>query len=294
MSPLDDLPPDLRATLSLLVDRGKSYAEVADLLGIPESAVRERAHAALDALAGDQVATAAGARAGAIDGEEPAARVSSSFAPEDGAGLASEGPPPATSSAPRGAHGGRNGAPRSGGAALPVSRRGGAIVLAAIAVVIVVVVVVVLTSGGSSSHKTGASGGSGASAQTSGGSTRTTSGKTPQVTNQITLTPPEPGSKAIGLVEILTEGAEHAFYIAAEHLAPSKGFTYVVWLYNSPTSAEAVSKSPNVGSNGRLQGGALLPSNASHFHQILLTRETSERPTSPGPTVLSGTFSLGK
>ncbi|HTZ62508.1 MAG TPA: sigma factor-like helix-turn-helix DNA-binding protein [Solirubrobacteraceae bacterium] len=291
MSPLDDLPPDLRATLSLLVDRGKSYAEVADLLGIPESAVRERAHAALDALAGEQVATAAGARAGAIDGEQPAARVSSSFAPEDGAGLASEGPPVATSSAPRGAHARRNGAPRGGGAALPVSRRGGAIVLAVIAVVIVVVVVVVVAGGGSDSHKGGASGRS-SSASTSGAST--TSGKTPQVTNQITLTPPEPGSKAIGLVEILTEGAEHAFYIAAEHLAPSKGFTYVVWLYNSPTSAEAVSKSPNVGSNGRLQGGALLPSNASHFHQILLTRETSERPTSPGPTVLSGTFSLDK
>ena len=52
MPRLDDLPPDLRATLSLLVDRGKSYAQVAELLGIPESAVRDRAHAALDALAG--------------------------------------------------------------------------------------------------------------------------------------------------------------------------------------------------------------------------------------------------
>ena len=52
MPRLDDLPPDLRATLSLLVDRGKSYAQVAPLLGIPESAVRDRAHAALDALAG--------------------------------------------------------------------------------------------------------------------------------------------------------------------------------------------------------------------------------------------------
>jgi hypothetical protein len=154
-----------------------------------------------------------------------------------------------------------------------------------------VVVVVVLAGGSSGSHKSGNTGGSN-SASTSGADT--TSGKSPQVTNQITLTPPEPGSKAIGLVEILTEGGQHAFYIAAEHLAPSKGFTYVVWLYDSATSAEAISKSPNVGSNGRLQGGALLPSNASHFHQILLTRETSERPTSPGPTVLSGTFSLGK
>ncbi len=289
MSPLDDLPPDLRATLSLLVDRGKSYAEVADLLGIPESAVRERAHEALDALAGEPVPAAARARVG-VGNEQPADSASSSLGP-DGGSIAAGASATAASSRAR-----RNGAAaRSGGAALPVSRRGGAIVLAAIAVVIVAVVIIVLASGGSSSHKSGTSGGaSSASAQTSGGSTGTTSGKSPQVTNQITLTPPEPGSKAIGLVEILAEGGEHAFYIAAEHLTPSKGFTYVVWLYNSPTSAEAISKSPNVGSNGRLQGGALLPSNASHFHQILLTRETSERPTTPGPTVLSGTFSLTK
>jgi hypothetical protein len=145
------------------------------------------------------------------------------------------------------------------------------------------------TLGGGSSHKSPASGGStGASAQ----GTTAASGKAPKITNQITLTPPEAGSKAIGIVEILSEGTQHAFYIAAEHLPPSQGFTYVIWLYNSPTSAEAVSKSPNVGSNGRLQGGALLPANAADYHQIVVTRETSERPTTPGPVVLSGTFSL--
>jgi hypothetical protein len=287
MSPLDDLPPDLRATLSLLVDRGKSYAEVADLLGIPESAVRERAHAALDALAGERVATAAPARVGAAD-EEPAANSSLG---SDSASFPTRAPAPPPSSRAR-----RNGAARSGSATLPVSRRGGAIVLAAIAVVIVVVVIVAVAGGGSSSHKGGTPGGASNSASTHspGASTSTASGKSPQVTNQITLTPPEPGSKAIGIVEILSEGSQHAFYIGAEHLPPSSGFTYVVWLYNSPTSAEAVSKSPNVGSDGRLQGGALLPSNASDFHQILLTRETTERPTTPGPTVLSGTFSLTK
>ena len=51
MTELDRLPPDQRAVLSLVLDRGKSYAEVAELLGIPENTVRDRAHAALDALA---------------------------------------------------------------------------------------------------------------------------------------------------------------------------------------------------------------------------------------------------
>jgi len=48
-----------------------------------------------------------------------------------------------------------------------------------------------------------------------------------------------------------------------------------------------------VGADGRLQGGALLPSNAGQYHTMLLTRETNERPTKPGPVVLSGPFNLG-
>jgi hypothetical protein len=300
MSPLEDLPPDLRATLSLLVDRGKSYADVASLLGIPESAVRERAHAALDALADGQANGAAPARIDQTpgDGLEAPARYGardvgarSGLEPDPERDFESDTPRARIGS---GAPAERSRArPRANGRstpALPVSRRGGAIVLAAIAAVVVVVVVLVFAGGGGSSHKSGVpAGSSGASAQATTGAT----GKTPKITNQITLTPSEAGGKAIGIVEILTEGNEHAFYIAAEHLQPSQGFTYVVWLYNSPTSAEAISKSPNVGSDGRLQGGALLPPNAADFHQILLTRETSERPTAPGPQVLSGTFSLG-
>jgi hypothetical protein len=48
-----------------------------------------------------------------------------------------------------------------------------------------------------------------------------------------------------------------------------------------------------VGSNGKLAGGALLPSNAAEYHEILITRETNPHPTTPGQVVLRGTFSLG-
>jgi hypothetical protein len=282
MPRLDDLPPDLRATLSLLVDRGKSYAQVAELLGIPESAVRNRAHAALDTLAGGPGESAFASR--------PAPATS----PVDS--------PPA--------------APRTSGPSpgLPVSRRGGALLLAGIAVV-VVVVVVLLTSGGGS-HTTGTgTGASSASTSASASTTSTSSASStgtksgsakPTVTNQLTLTASEPSSKAIGIVEVLAEGSQRAFYLATEHLPPPpSGTSYVIWLYNSPTSAEALSRAacpagahvpscPTVGANGRLQGGALLPSNAGDYRHILLTRETSEHPTAPGPAVLSGAFSLGK
>jgi hypothetical protein len=278
MPRLDDLPPDLRATLSLLVDRGKSYAQVAEMLGIPEQAVRDRAHAALDALAG-------------APGESPAAYVA-----------------PATPSPPRGAaRGGGSSARRAASsvsdaaAGLPVSRRGGALLLAGI-VVVVIVVVVLLSSGGGGSGGSGAGTSASTSTSTAGHTTSSsakgtkassTTGSKAKVTNQITLSPPEPSSKSLGIAEILAEGSQHAIYVAAEHLPPTHGFVYVLWLYNSSSSAQAIGKT-TVNSTGRMQAGALLPTNAGDYHQLLLTRETSEQPNQPDHIVLQGAFALTK
>ena len=56
MSPLSALAPDQRAVLELLLRQGRDYAELAELLGLPEAGVRSRAHAALAALAPDRPA----------------------------------------------------------------------------------------------------------------------------------------------------------------------------------------------------------------------------------------------
>jgi hypothetical protein len=244
MSRLDDLPPDQRAVLLLLVQQGKSHAEIADMLGIPQSTVRDRARAALSELAGE-------------DSETPSAT-------------------------PRSI--------RDLSSTLPSSRRNGALLLAAL-VVVIVVVVILLTGGGGSNKK--AVGGTAPSA-TSTSKTSSTPQKagTTSVDKQITLSSPEAGSKTIGQVEVLSEGSKRAYYIAAKHLPPTKGFFYAVWLYNSPTSALALSKSPPVSSSGDLEGGALLPASAGNYDRILLTRETSNKPTHPGPIVLSGSFAL--
>lgn len=69
MREMEQLPPDQRAVLSLVLAQHKSYAEVASLLGISEQTVRERAHAALDALAG-QGALAAPAAPDAANGSQ--------------------------------------------------------------------------------------------------------------------------------------------------------------------------------------------------------------------------------
>ncbi len=53
MSRLDELPADQKATLQLLLKQGKTYDELASLLRLDASAVRERALDALDALGPD-------------------------------------------------------------------------------------------------------------------------------------------------------------------------------------------------------------------------------------------------
>lgn len=247
MTRLDDLPPDQRAVLLLLVQQGKSHAEIAELLGIPERAVRDRAHAGLDALAGG-----AGRTHGAGGRAAPS--------PQDA-------PLPST---PREL--------RSRPERTPSSRRAGALLLLAL-VIVIVVVVILLTSGGASTKN--------ASTGTSGTSTAQ-----PHVDKQLKLTSPVPGSNAIGIAEVLSQGSQYAFFVAAEHLPPTSGFFYAAWLYNSATDARVLGRAPSVTSNGRLQAVGALPSNASHYHQLLITRETATKPTTPGPIVLSGPFSL--
>ncbi len=50
MASLDSLPADHRAVLQLVLQRGRSYDDIAQMLSIDRAAVRERALAALDAL----------------------------------------------------------------------------------------------------------------------------------------------------------------------------------------------------------------------------------------------------
>lgn len=325
MSRLDELPPDQRAALSLLVRQHKSYSEVAAMLGIAEHAVHDRAHVAIAVLApsqaraltprdrqevtdymlGQQPTVGERLRTRTLLGASEPARAWALELANQLAPLETELPdiPPAqaqqqtpqqpqrlqdlsaaaaasVASSPPGA------APGSGRAAGPPagsharsSRLGGAILLAVIVGVVVVAVVLLSGAGKKSSN----------SKTSSSAATKTG----PTVENQIALKPPAgPRSASIGVVEIIAEKNKQAFFIEAQHLPESKDFYYAIWLYNSPSSALALSRSPSVGSTHRLAGGSLLPSNAGEFHEILLTRETAAHPKHPGRVVLRGAFSL--
>lgn len=244
MSQLDLLPPDQRAVLSLVLNQGRSYGEVAGMLGISEETVRKRAHAALDTLAGHTP-----------PGPMPPSQ--------------SQGHGPRLAITPRG------------------SRLGGALLLGGI-VAAIIVAVILLSSGGNKGSSSNAS----SPTATSTSSTSTSGANGPTVDKRIPLTAAQAGSKANGLGFVLSQNGRHAFYVAAQGLAPSSGFFYAVWLYNSGSSAAPLGRAPTVSSNGRLEGGGPLPSNAGSYRKLIVTRETNTHPTQPGPIVLSGEFAL--
>jgi hypothetical protein len=317
MSRLDELPPDQRAALSLLLRRHKSYSEVAAMLGIAEQAVRDRAHAALailaprqargidaerrreigDYLLGQQTAVgerlrtrtllsnsqAAGSWAQAIvaeltdlyDGAPPEI-------PGVAAGTGASPPAARQEPYPLAQAATTPAASFEAGSSAPSSRLGGALLLAAMLAAVIVVVILLVSGGGSSKNKTNSTGTSSTSAKKSGAKEE----------GRFTLHAATPHSRSVGTVEVLSEGGKRAFYIQAEHIPATSHFFYAIWLYNSPTSALALSKAPSVGSSHQLAGAAPLPTNAGSYREILLTRETSTRPQHPGHIVLRGTFKL--
>jgi Sigma-70, region 4 len=275
---LDRLPPDQRAVLSLLLERGRTYSEVADMLAIPESAVRERAHAALDALAENPAGTGRSAFAGERESRTAAAGAAGTT--EAGATRASRargtGRPSSDDPSDR---------PSRTRSTPAGSRRSGLLLLGGIVVVIVVAVIVISSSGGKS--------GGSPTTTTSKTTTSTASSATkPKLDKTITLTPGEPESKATGVAYVLSEGNKRAFYVAAQGLPPSSGFFYAVWLYNSQSNSTPLGKAPTVSSSGKMEGGGPLPSNAGDYKKLIITRETSSDPKEPGPIVMTGPFAL--
>jgi hypothetical protein len=331
MASLDSLPPDQRAVLELVLRRGRSYEQIAELLSIDRAGVRERALAALDAL-GPQTGVPAERRAlitdyllGALPrrvadevrdrlagspSERAWARVVASelqplasgplpeipvAAPRDDAPepATAATPEPAAAAADRPARTPRPPRAQGGSPAGPrVSRTGGAVLLAAGAAIVIAVVLVLVLSGGGSKKPASAAARSTTSPSTS--TTPKTSGTTPQVVSQINLNPPS-GGAAKGIAEVLRQQGKTGIAIVAQGLTPNSkkpANAYAVWLYNSPTDSKILGfVNPGVSSNGRLQTAGGLPTNANHFQKLLVTLETQSNPKSPGTVVLEGALS---
>jgi hypothetical protein len=328
MASIDGLPPDQRAVLELVLRRGRTYDEIAELLSIDRAGVRERALAALDAL-GPQTGVPAERRAlitdyllGALPnrvaddvrehiGDSPSERAWARVVASELGSIASDPLPeipvestsrPAAPQAPAAAEPARSAAqppPRREPRARTKppreprsSRTGGAMLLAAGAAVVIAVVLVLVLSGGSGKkHPATAA----ASSTSTTPSTSTSSKTSTQVVAQINLKPPSGGTKPVGIAEVLREQGKKGIAIVAQGLTPNTKKppdAYAVWLYNSPSDSHILGfVNPGVGTNGRLQTAGGLPTNASHFQKLLVTLESQSNPKSPGTVVLEGTLS---
>jgi Sigma-70, region 4 len=317
MAALDTLPPDQRAVLDLVLQRGRSYDDIARLLAIDRAAVRGRALAALDRLGPDTgvpperralitdyllgqlpdaLADQTRDRLARSPSERAWARV---LASELGAVASQPLPdiPSENGAAPE------TGPARAGGEAeppapsaaaerrRPSSRTGGAIVLGigVLVVVAVVVVLATLTGGTSKKHTTTSAGAASRPASTA--TSTGTSTSSAHIVAQSNLNPPSAGSSAKGVAFVVQDGSAYGIIIEAQGVAPNNHNAYAVWLYNSPTDSIRLGfVSPAVGKSGQLQAGSALPANAGHYQKLLLTLETQSAPKTPGTIVLEGPF----
>ena len=189
--------------------------------------------------------------------------------------------------------------PPSGEGSARSSRLGGIVVLVAGVVVVAAVIIFVLSGGGSKTHtgSTQTTTPVASSSSTTAGSSTTTSSTTSgsgKVLAQINLTPPagSSASKAVGIAEVLSEGSSDGVAIVAQNIAANTTKppnAYAVWLYNSNSDAKILGfVNPGVTKTGRLSTAGPLPSNASHYKQLIVTLEKTGQPKAPGTIVLQG------
>lgn len=315
MARIDSLPPDQRAAVQLLLKQGQTYDQLGDLLAIDGSAVRHRAHAALEALGGDlggrlqnpdradvadyllgQQTVAGREDTRDLLADVPEARAWARAVSDELRPLAPDALPeiPAARRPVSGARGRARASERAPYDDFPDddgagSRLGGALLLGGLGVVAVVVAILVFT-GGDDGPQVATN--TAPRTQTQASTTQTAPDGTRQIA-EIRLTPPGGGNRPVGLGRVFQRGQELAIIIAGQGVAPG---AYALWLINSPTQARFLGFVPKrVGRDGRFATQGVLPPQAATFRTLAVTREnprSTRRPTRPGTIVLQGQLNL--
>jgi anti-sigma-K factor RskA/sigma-70-like protein len=311
MTSVQALDDTQRAVVQLLLKQGKSYHEIAELLGIDADAVRARAHAALDALGPPTAGLTASRRAEVADyllgqqsdaereatrdhlAESPAARawarsVAAELRPLAGGDLPDI--PDARESEPdENEDGGeplREDGPRRS------SRLGGILLLVGVALVAAVVVILLVSGGGDDSATTSTSASTSTPSQQQQQQQAQTSAQ-PTPIAQINLHAAN-GSGAVGVAQVLATGNQRGLAILGQKLAPSTNTSaYAVWLYSSQSKAKLLGfVDPPVGKSGKFQNVIAVPAGADQYRELVVTREKGN-PRQPGTIVLRGKLTLG-
>jgi len=307
MQTLEDLPPDQRAVLSLVLVQGRSYDQIAAALSIDRASVRERARAALDRLSPGS------------DVPEPQRALLTDYllgqlperaATQIGERAARPGPEQAwvqAVSEQLQTLGLRRPAPTMGAAAKPVSRRGGVVLLAGVGLLVLAGIaagaVALIGENSSSSRDGGPSSAPAAAthpplAPLGTGATRTTTTTAaPRVLARLAMLPPRavPGRHTAGIAEVVRSAGRTGIVVVAQGLSPNTSHNaYAVWLTGAGGAGAFLGfVSQLVSANGRLTAYGALPAGAARYSRVLLTLETQSKPKLPGQIVLQGDLALG-
>jgi Sigma-70, region 4 len=310
MPTVDSLPADQRAVLSLLLQQGRTYEQIAGTLRISEAAVRERAHGALAALgpAGTDLSARRRGEIGdwllrqgpADERQETEAYLSRS---EPGRAWArgvvaalgplgadslpelpgDEGGAPAPAERAPAERVPAERAPATGTRDVPrprVSRTGGAVLLAGLAL---------LLGGGAFLlfH------GGGEDKATPAAATSTAGQADPKVVAQVNLKPPggAPAPEALGVMQVIKQQQQEAVVVQAQKLPalPRKTMGYGVWVSSSPSRRVFLGYANFDPSSHRLTGYELLNADVTTYGEVFVTRETGQGPKRPGTIYLRGT-----
>jgi len=303
MPGIDDLPPDRKAVLQLLLKQGKSYDDLAGLLRIAPETVRERAHDAVlrlgpadgagldragqdevsDYLLGQQSASERAATRrfleGSSEGRAWARVVSGELRPLAGDALPDI---PSEREEVYEAFDALEARKEARVRQARSSRLGGVLLLAAVGIAVAFIIVFVV--GGSNDDN-------GSTKSSTNASTSTSATQT-QVLGQVNLNPPSgSSSKAIAIATLVRQNGETDIVFQGQHLPPNtpKKDVYALWVVGSAGAAR-LGFTPTVKANGRLRFSGGLPSTVdiSKYSALELTRETSANPTRPGTAIIGG------
>jgi hypothetical protein len=312
MARFDDLPADQKAVLQLVLRQGRTYAEIAGLLKISEAAVQNRALTALDALGpagadldderqdevgdyllGQQSASERAATREFLEDSQPgrdwARQVASDLR---AAGVAGDdlpeipADPAEVDEAFDALHARREARDRQARS----SRLGGVLIIVAV-LLVVACGVLVLTGVIGGNDDDGGSDAANVSTTTDASST-TNANTQATVEKQFNLTPPDGGSKPLGVANLVSQSGKRALAVVGQDL-PASGH-YVLWLRNG-SKVKFLGFFPVVtgkGTNkGKLQGLVEAPSDLTSYKEMLITRETSSTPKAPTTIILKGSLS---
>ena len=314
MASIDDLKPDQRAALQLLLKQGRSYDEIAQMLRIEPRAVRERARSALDALGpqdaeeldlddqdeiadfllGQQSASGRARTRELLERSAPgrswARAVAAELRPLAGDNLPDIPAEAAPVDEPVGAVPAPGERSRRGERRERVQRSskvGGAILLTGLGILVAGALALALGLFTGDDDDDRAAGDTTATTAT----TATAPAGQPQVEAQINLQPVGGGDQA-AVAQIARQGGRRAVALVGQGLPAARQNPprfYAIWLYTSPTQAQFLGfPDPQPGRNGRIETGFALPENAGDFRELIVTRETRQRPQRPGTIVLRG------